>query len=128
MIPPLLLRLATHPGLFADHVGAYAELASAEASQLGQRWVRRGILAVGAVVSATLALGMGGVAALMVATLPMEEMRAPWALWAVPLLFAVVAVACAWGARASSADATPFPLLRRQLDADAQLLREVDAA
>lgn len=128
MIPPLLLRAATHPGLFADHLGAYAELAGAEAGVLGQRWLRCGALALGALVSGSLALGLAGVATLLVASVPLELMRAPWALWALPLLCAVISALCAWGVRASATAHSAFPLLRRQLEADAQLLREVNAA
>lgn len=127
MIPRLLLRLTTHPGLFADHLGAYAELAATEADALGRRWRRRGAWALGALLGGTLAVGLAGVAVLLVAALPVQPMRAPWALWLVPLAFAGVAAICAWGARATAADAAAFPQLRRQLDADAQLLREVDA-
>lgn len=127
MIHPLLARLATQPGLFAEHAGAYAELAGAEAGLLGQRWLKRGVLLGVAVATGALALGLAGVAALLAAALPLQAMPAPWALVVVPLVPGVLAALCAWLARGSPADRV-FPLLRQQIELDTRLLAEVDAA
>jgi uncharacterized membrane protein YqjE len=126
MIHPLFTRLATQPGLFAEHLGAYAELASAEAGQLGRRWLHRGVLLLVALALGALALGLVGMAMLLAAVVPLASMPAPWALWVVPAVPALAAALCTWLARGTTAD-TAFPLLRLQLDADAQLMREVEA-
>ena len=129
MIHPLFTRLVTQPGLFAEHLGAYAELAGAEAQHWGRRSLKRGLLAALAVVAGTLALGLAGVSALLAAALPLQAMPAPWALWAVPLLPAVLALPCAIAARCvGKAEAEAFALLRRQMQADAELLQEAGHA
>ncbi|MBK7062745.1 MAG: hypothetical protein IPH51_20825 [Rubrivivax sp.] len=127
MIHPLFMRLAAQPSLFTEHALAYAELARAEAGLLGQRWLRRGVLAALGLGSAALSLGLAGVAALLAASLPLQAMPAPWALWAVPLAPALLAAACTWLALSTPPDPS-FPLLRRQIETDAMLFHEVDAA
>jgi cytochrome bd-type quinol oxidase subunit 2 len=127
MIHPLLGKLATQPGLFAEHAGAYAELAAVEARQLGHRWRRQVLLALAAALMAALALGLAGVSALLAAALPVHTMPAPVVLVLLPALPLVMAALCAWWARGDG-QAAGFALLREQLRADAQLLRELDAA
>ena len=73
MIHPLFMRLAAQPSLFTEHALAYAELARAEAGLLGQRWLRRGVLAALGLGSAALSLGLAGVAALLAAALPCQR-------------------------------------------------------
>lgn len=124
MIHPFFTKLVTQPGLFAEHAGAYAELAAAEALQLSARLKRQMLLALMAALCALLGLGLAGVAALLAAALPAATMPAPWALWALPALPLVVAAGCGvmlWRMQS----VTPFALLRGQLDADARLLHEV---
>lgn len=127
MIHPLIARLASQPGLLAEHACAYAALAGAEAGMLGQRWLRRGVLLGVSVATGALALGLAGMAALLTAALPVQAMPAPWALVVVPVLPGVVSALCAWLARGSPADPV-FPLLRQQIEQDTRLLSEVDAA
>ena len=124
MIHPFFTKLVTKPGLFAEHAGAYAELAAAEALQLSARWKRQLLLTLVVAVCALLGLGLAGVAALLAAAVPVATMPAPWVLWALPALPLVAAGCCGvmlW--RMQSVPA--FALLRSQFDADAQLLHEV---
>lgn len=124
MIHPFFTRLVSQPGLFAEHAGAYAELATAEALQLTSRLKRQLLLAVSAALCALLGLGMAGVAALLAAAVPFESMPAPWALWLVPALPLAAAAACGlqlWRMQSVSA----FALLRSQFAADARMLVEV---
>lgn len=126
MIHPLFTRLVAQPGLFAEHAGAYAELAAAEAQQLGLRLKRQLVLALAGAICALLGVGLAGAAALLAAAVPVQTMPAPWVLWLVPAAPLAVAVLCAlllW--RMQSAPA--FALLRSQFTADAQLLTEVAA-
>ena len=126
MIHPLFTRLVTQPGLFAEHAGAYAELAAAEAQQLGSRWKRQLLLTVAAGILALLGVGLAGVALLLAAAIPIDTMPAGWALWAVPALPWAGAGTCAfmlWRMQSVAA----FALLRDQIAADARLLDEVTA-
>ena len=126
MIHPLFTRLVTQPGLFAEHAGAYAELAAAEAQQLGSRWKRQLLLTVAAGILGLLGVGLAGVALLLAAAIPIDTMPAGWALWAVPALPWAGAGACAfmlWRMQSVAA----FALLRDQIAADARLLDEVTA-
>ena len=124
MIHPLFTRLVTQPGLFAEHAGAYAELAAAEAQQLGTRWKRQLVLAVVAGLFGLVGLGLAGTALLLAAAVPGATMPAAWALWVVPALpLAVAAGAGATLWRMQSV--TAFALLRGQIAADARLLEEV---
>ena len=126
MIHPLFTRLVTQPGLFAEHAGAYAELAAAEAQQLGSHWKRQLLLTVAAGILALLGVGLAGVALLLAAAIPIDTMPAGWALWAVPALPWAGAGTCAfmlWRMQSVAA----FALLRDQIAADARLLDEVTA-
>ena len=126
MIHPLFTRLVTQPGLFAEHAGAYAELAAAEAQQLGSRWKRQLLLTVAAGILGLLGVGLAGVALLLAAAIPIDTMPAGWALWAVPALPWAGAGTCAfmlWRMQSVAA----FALLRDQIAADARLLDEVTA-
>lgn len=124
MIHPIFTRLVTQPGLFAEHAGAYAELAAAEAQQLAWRWKRQLLLAAAAGLCALVGLVLAGMAVLLAAAVPTAAMPAAFALWvvpAVPLLAAAGAGALLWRMQSVAA----FALLRGQIAADARLLEEV---
>lgn len=124
MIHPLFTRLVAQPGLFAEHAGAYAELAAAEAQQLGARLKRQLMLALAGGLCALLGVALAGAAGLLAAAVPLHTMPAPWVLWLVPALPLAVAAGCGLLLlRMRSAPA--FALLRSQFTADAQLLNEV---
>ena len=124
MIHPLFTRLVSQPGLFAEHAGAYAELAAAEALQMSTRLKRQLLLGVTAALCAFLGLGLAGVSALLAAALPVDTMPAPWALWALPAL--PLAGAAASGLQLwRMQSVTAFALLRSQFAADARMLAEV---
>ena len=124
MIHPIFTRLVTQPGLFAEHAGAYAELAAAEALQLSTRLKRQLLLALAAALCALLGLGLTGVAALLAAALPLDTMPAPWVLLALPALPLAAAAACGFALWRMQSVAA-FALLRSQFAADARLLQEV---
>ena len=124
MIHPLFTRLVTQPGLFAEHAGAYAELAAAEALQLSERLKRQLLLALTAAVCGLSGVGLAGVAAMLAAALPFDSMPAPWALWAVPAVPLAAAAVCGWQLWRMQSVAA-FALLRSQFAADVQLLAEV---
>jgi uncharacterized membrane protein YqjE len=127
MIHPLLHRLATQPGLFAEHAGGYAELAAIEAKSAVIALRRRALWAAAALLCAAAALMFSGVAVIVAAAVPAAQMPLPWLVAAVPLCAWAVAAACGWAAARSPAD-TPFVHLREQWAADMQLLRDVNRA
>ena len=126
MIHPLFMRLVTKPGLFAEHAGAYAELAAAEAAQLGTRWKRQLTLMLTGGICALLGVGFAGVAVLLAAALPLQTMPASWLLLLVPAPPLAAAAICGFMLlRMQSVQA--FALLRSQLTADALMLTEVSS-
>jgi len=121
MIHPVFTKLVSQPGLFAEHIGAYAELAVAEARQFGANWQSRLLLAALAAFTGAIALVVSAVAGMLIAAHGWNSMVAPWVLIAVPGLFWLIATACAlfaWKVTVSPM----FSLLREQLGADIELL------
>ena len=123
MVHPMLKMLATRPELMAEHVGAYAELAAAEAAEAAAVWQGRLLWAIGTGAFVLLALAFGGVSLLLLGALPRESMPAPWLLALVPLLSLALAGAC-WITLRSRPAAAPFAHLKRQVALDAALLQE----
>lgn len=121
---PLLHLIATQPRLLVDHADAYADLAAAELAEATAGWKRQARLQAGVAVGAGLALLLGGVALMLWAVTPPAAVHAPWALWLVPALPAVVALGCWLAARASTGVAS-FQALRQQVRDDLRMLREV---
>jgi hypothetical protein len=119
----LVRLLVTRPEMLADHVGAYAELASAEAREAATTLRKRAILMAAAAALSTLGLMLGGVALLLVAALPLQNMPAPWVLAALPLALLALAGVCVLVLRQKPI-AKSFALLRQQMAQDAALLRE----
>jgi len=123
MFHPLLKLLARRPDLLADHLDAYADLASAQVRSTRRELVSRAVLAAVSGVSALLAVLLAGVALLLAAALPADLLARPWALMLIPLLPALVAVAAALKLRAS-APLSALGLLREQFSRDAAMLHD----
>ena len=123
MVHPMLKMLATRPELMAEHFGAYAELAAAEASEAAALWRGRLLWAVATGAFVLLALMFGGISLLLLGALPRDAMPAPWLLALVPLLALALAVAC-WVTLRSRPVAAPFAQLRQQVEVDAALMAE----
>jgi hypothetical protein len=118
-----LLRLCALPrDLLAAHLRGYGALARLEWGLEVARWRRRALWQALGLAAALGALGLAGVALLLWAVVPPAQVHAPWALWAVPLAPAVVALACAWAGRART-QAPAFAGVQRQLAADLAWLR-----
>ena len=127
MFHPLVKLVATQPQLVAHHLGAYAHLASAQASDA--LLALRGRAVLGAAAGALFVLGLllAGVALLLAAVTPMTQMPAPWLLAAAPAVPLLGAVA-AWWAMRRRPWAWSLDPLREQLAADAALLSEAGEA
>jgi uncharacterized membrane protein YqjE len=70
---------------------------------------------------------LGGVALMLWAVIPADQIQAPWALIATPLVPLLVAVACLLLDQ-SQARTRAFEHVRQQVKADVAMLREVSAA
>ena len=124
---PLLHLIAARPQLLADHAQAYAELVAEEVERASAQWKRSASLYAAAVLGATIALALAGVALMLWAVVPDSQMRGAWALIVVPLVPLAAALACLMVANKAGGRA-PFDELRQQATADIVMLREWAAA
>ncbi len=127
MFHPLIRLLATKPDLLADHLGGYVALVGAQASQAQTALVSRAALLAAVGGSLALGVGLGGVALLLLAVVPLGNMPLPWLLAAVPALPLLVAAGCWWTLQ-QRPQAWSMDALRTQWAADAALLREAGNA
>jgi uncharacterized membrane protein YqjE len=127
MIHPLLHLVATKPHLLSDHVHAYSELISAEVGKTTKRWVSTAVLYGAAAFLLLLGLIFSGIALMLLAIVPPDDMYAPWLLIAVPLVPLAAGVFCFFKAKADPKE-TAFQTIKEQLKTDAAMLREVGAA
>lgn len=127
MLHPLMKLVTTQPQLVAHHLGAYAHLASAQA--FDGLVALRGRAVLGATAAVLLVLGvlLAGVALLLAAVTPWDEMPAPWLLVAAPAL-PLIAAAVSWWTMRQRPWAWSLDPLREQLAADAALLAEAGEA
>lgn len=124
---PLLHLLVREPDLLADHAGAYAELLGEEIGVASTHWKRKALLSAVALCSAGVGAVLVGVALMLWAVIPPENMNAPWALIAAPLVPLGLAVGC-WVSAQRQAGSRAFEQVRRQLREDAAMLREARAS
>lgn len=122
----LIHLIATQPELLGDHVQAYGELLSDAAAKQARALKRRALLLALCICLLGVAAVLAGVAVLLTlgagTTLPTPT----WVWWLVPLTPAALALVCLlldrhWGRD----DDASLVELRRQLQADAALLRSV---
>lgn len=123
MIHPLFKLVATRPELLADHLAGYGQLVAVQASEAAAQLRIRALLLGGAVVGGAVGLGLGGIALLLAAAIPVSQMPMPWLLVALPLLPLLVAAVCVVMLMRRP-EAWSLQPLREQLAADAALLAE----
>jgi hypothetical protein len=126
MIHPLLRLIATEPQILGDHVEAYAELVGDEVRKTSSAWATRLGLYLAAACLGCIGLVFTGVALMLWASLPASGLQAPWLLVAVPAVTFVAALVCAVIAARSPVESA-FDNVRKQLNADMAMLREVSA-
>lgn len=124
---PLLHLIVREPDLLADHAGAYAELLGEEIGVASTHWKRKALLSAVALCSAGVGAVLVGVALMLWAVIPPENMNAPWALVAAPLVPLGLAVGC-WVSAQRQSGPQAFEQVRRQLREDAAMLREARAS
>jgi hypothetical protein len=126
MFHPLIRMLATRPEMLTEHLGAYAQLAAAEAAYAVDQLRAKVVVAALAGVLALLGSALAGVALLLWAALPVAGMPAPWLLLVVPGVPLVAALAAALWLR-SRPPSPSFALLREQMARDQALMQEARA-
>ncbi len=127
MIHPLLRLAVSQPHLLGDHVEAYASLVGEEVSRYSTSWMVRIGLYMVCLCMVGVGLVLVGVALLLCAAVPASEYPATWAMFVIPLTPFVIAVACVIAARMTSVG-EPFDEVRKQMQADMAMLREVSAS
>ncbi|MEO6745549.1 MAG: phage holin family protein [Caldimonas sp.] len=127
MIHPLLHLIATKPQLLGDHVEAYAELVGAEVGATSKMWISRVVFYAVSLFLLSAGLIFAGVALMLWAVVPPDNMNWPWLLILVPLVPVIAGVFCIMKARADM-DRKPFETVKKQLSEDMAMLRDVSAA
>lgn len=125
MVHPVIHLLASRPELFADHVAGYGQLVAAQVTDAAAGWRQRALLGLAALLALVASFGLAGMALLLAAAVPVDEMPMPWLLIAVPATGMLVAVVCGLMARRPLASLSLEPL-RAQMAADKALLRELE--
>lgn len=121
MIHPVFRLAAAQPMLVANHLGAYAELASEELTTSVNALRRRLLWLLVCTLCLSIAAVLAGVALLLWASLPTVGARALWVFMVTPLLPTVLGL-LAWWRAGQHTSGSAFPLLRGQLTEDAGLL------
>ena len=124
MIQLLLKRLATEPGLFAEHASAYAELIALEAGEAGLAWRRKAMATIACITLILIALLTTCIALMLSAVIPWQAMPAPWMLLAIPALLWTIGVGVGWFAFRRGHTQT-FAHVRHQWAIDAKHVREM---
>jgi hypothetical protein len=119
---PLLHLVANQPQLLADHVQAYAELATVQIARVSADWRRRVLLIAMALCGLVVAMTLAGVALMLWSVVPTPSVHSVWMLVAAPAAPAVLA-ACCLAALPRHRDGTPAHDLWQQIKADLQVLR-----
>jgi len=127
MIHPLLHLIATKPQLLGDHVHAYTDLIGAEVGKTSKMWISRAVYLGAAAFMLLLGLVFVGIALMLWAVVPTDDMNAPWLLVVVPLVPIVGGVFCYFRSKTDQKQAA-FDTIKQQLQADMDMLREVSAA
>ena len=129
MFHPLIKLLATRPDLLAQHLWAYAQLATVQADQALLHWRRAALLRAALVVALLLGLLFLGFALLVLSALPWHSLNAPWLMLAVPGV--PLLLAAGLGLRIQSEQRSGPGILHNlrgtfqaQFEADAQLMTD----
>jgi hypothetical protein len=127
MLHPLLHLVTSQPQLLAEHAEAYADLFGEELGAASALWKRKAVLSAVALCSVGVGAVLAGVALMLWAVIPPQDIQAPWALLMAPLLPFGVAAACLLSVRAQP-EKSSFAGMREQVKADVAMLRQAGAS
>lgn len=118
MFHPVFSLVLGRPDLIAEHLANYGALVQEEASETGRGIATKVISGMVALVSASLALGLAGVAVMLGGL----HGTFHWVLVIVPGVAALLAAVCAWMALRPVTN-NGFADVRAQVEADIRALR-----
>lgn len=121
---PFFKLMVDRPAVITDHVEAYASLATLELTGAVKHLRQRALKTAIALACATVAVMLTGVAVMLWAVTPADQLHAPWVLWLVPGVPAIITAWC-WLSAQAIGEAPAFSALRGQVRADIEMLREV---
>lgn len=121
---PLLTLLVTRPQLLVDHAQGYVALVQEDVTLAYASWRYRTLLQAVALCSLGVAALLAGVAIMLWAVTPEQQIHAPWVLFAMPLLPLCLAGVCLGMLRRQKQN-DAFANLGRQISADIAMLRAV---
>ena len=122
MIHPVVRLAAAQPMLLAEHLGAYAGLASEELLLMGMALKRRWMWQIFGAICLSIGAVLVGVSVLIWASQTLLPADAMWWLVLTPLIPATTGVWAYWmGSR--SLQVAPFSQLREQILQDTALLK-----
>lgn len=124
MIHPLIHLAASRPELLAEHGEAYAALVAKAVDDWKSGLIKRAVLGAVALLTAGLSLLFIGIAVMLWAVTPEEDVRSLVTLIAVPAVMVVITAGAGFYAK-SGAPPSPFADLKKQAAADLQMLREM---
>jgi hypothetical protein len=123
----VLFKLLLHPELLAMHIQGYGDLLREESGQLVRQVRNRLLLCAVGACSLLLGVMWAGVALLLWSALPSLDPHHAWLLWAFPLSWIAVALACALACRLRGPSLL-FPRTREQIQLDVLALRQASKA
>ncbi len=123
---PFFKLMVDRPAVITDHVAAYASLATLELSSAVMQLRLRALKTTIALSCAAVTAVLAGVALMLWAVTPADQLHAAWALWFAPGGPAIVAM-WSWRSAQAVGDAPAFSALRSQVRADIDMLREVSS-
>jgi hypothetical protein len=124
---PLLRAAMSQPHLLFEHVSAYGAVLAEEGTHAASMLRRQLAWQMAAGAGIAIGLVLAGVGALLWAMLPAAPPDRAWLMLAVPLLPWLAAAWALWHVSRLAVQ-TPFPALRRQANADLDLLRSLRVA
>jgi hypothetical protein len=123
---PLLHILVSQPDLLAEHAHAYVELVGTEIAEMSAASKRKALWGAAVLCCLGATVVLAGVALMLWFSLPASSVQVPWVLIVTPLFPAAVAVGCFLALQAKG-QIPAFDKVRKQINADMLLLREVNA-
>jgi hypothetical protein len=126
MIHPLFRLIVSDPQLLADHVEAYSELVAEEVGAVTTQIKKRAMLHAVSLACVFVGVVLAGVAVMLWAVIPADNMNSPLALFIAPCVPIALGIWAHFAAKAPVAE-HGFKTIREQLAADAAMLRGVTA-
>jgi hypothetical protein len=120
----IIRLIASQPQILIDHAEAYSDLLSCELVEASGAWKMCFIYSALTLMMVCIALALSGVALMLWATTPADQIHSLWILWFVPILALCGTLFSAKMAHLYTQRGA-FKYLKSQIKADMAMLREV---